>query len=93
MLFSNGVKSADYKNIRIYGTGLFGILEFLSFLILGILQIYWIMKSNRSLQTHSYQKQILGTHPPRQLGMNLIIVYQMLLGGLMIIDSIIAYII
>lgn len=93
LLFSIGTKATDYQYIRIYGPALFSLLGLLSFLILGILQIYWIIKSVRNVQSNSFQEPIVITDPFRQRGMNLIIVYQIILGLGMILLSFFLYVI
>ncbi len=80
VIFSDGTKKVDHKYIRIYGAGLFSLLGFVSFLIIGCLQIYWTLKTLSSDRTETPQGQIPKTTPQRQTGMILIIIYQILIG-------------
>ena len=91
ILFSNGTKKTDYEFIRVYGTSLFGILGLLSFLILGILEIYWIVSTVGARKTENFNEQNLKSTPSRQTGMNLIIVYQITFGLMMIFGSMFIY--
>lgn len=92
LLFSNGTQSADYKTIRIYGTGLFGIVGLVSFIALGVLEIYWVWKTLSSEQTKKTYQQITKTNPQRQPGMILIIIYQILVGVAMLITGVLFYV-
>ncbi len=94
-LFSNGTKSADHQTIRIYGTGLFGIVGLISFIVLGVLEFYLIGKTLNSERIEKNQGQIpvanQKTTYQRQTGMILIIIYQILIGILIIISGFFVY--